>query len=125
VGCKTAQNKQKRKLFWSSYFFSGAGTSAFCSSDTYRGSAAFSAPETAALRDAAFGADSPYIRAFFSVHCYSEFMLVPYGYTSTKPARYTHLVRFLFYLFHTFQNENNLKAARLQMSQKYFKKFNL
>ncbi|XP_045185140.2 zinc carboxypeptidase-like [Mercenaria mercenaria] len=70
--------------------FGGPGSSSSCFSETYRGTTAFSAPETAALRDAVLA--TPLVKAFFSVHCYSEYMLVPYGYTSAYPGRYDHLM---------------------------------
>lgn len=67
-----------------------ASTSSLCSEDLYGGEGPFEALETVALRDAVMGDNNAF--AFFSIHCYSELMLVPYAYTSMKPARYSELV---------------------------------
>ena len=56
---------------------SGIGTSASASSDTYKGRAAFSEPETRnvrALLDA-----NPNVRFFLDMHSYSELVLFPWG----------------------------------------------
>jgi carboxypeptidase T len=63
------------------------GSSGTPSSDTYRGTAPFSAPETAALRD--FVASRviggvQQIKVHFDFHTYAEQMLWPYGYTTTE-----------------------------------------
>jgi murein tripeptide amidase MpaA len=52
---------------------------------TYRGPAAFSEPETAALRD--FVTARPYIRAYFDIHSFSQLIMSPWAYTSTVPPR--------------------------------------
>lgn len=57
--------------------------SAFSSDDTYRGPAAFSEPETTALRDFVQGLDNP--RALVSFHTYGELYLRPWSYTSADP----------------------------------------
>ena len=61
----------------------GPGSSGTTSSDVYRGTAAFSEPETTAIRDDL--ASRPNIVAFFDVHSYSQLMLWPYGYDDTEP----------------------------------------
>ena len=78
------------------YYFigiTGQGSSGNSCSDIYRGTAAFSAPETLFLKDAVL--NTPNVIAFFSIHCYSQFMLVPNGYTTQKPSNYDHLVSIL------------------------------
>lgn len=55
------------------------GSSASPSSETYRGPAAFSAPESAALRD--FVVSHPNLRTAISYHSYGDLVLYPYGYT--------------------------------------------
>ncbi|KAH3860114.1 hypothetical protein DPMN_023005 [Dreissena polymorpha] len=70
--------------------FGKAGTTTQCQGDTYPGMSAFAARETTALRNAVLG-DMPNVEAFFSVHCYSELMLLPHGFNNTKPADYAHL----------------------------------
>ncbi len=61
-------------------FFGGPGSSSDTDSDTYHGTAAFSEPETAALRD--------FIRArkkatvLLSFHTFSELILWPYGHSN-------------------------------------------
>ncbi|WP_369411278.1 M14 family zinc carboxypeptidase [Polycladospora coralii] len=60
------------------------GSSGSPSSDTYRGSSPFSAPETAALRDFILSrviGGKQQITASVSFHTYSELILYPYGYT--------------------------------------------
>ncbi len=62
------------------------GSSGSTSSDTYRGSAAFSAPETARLRDFVNSrviGGKQQIKTSISFHTYSELILWPYGYTYT------------------------------------------
>jgi murein tripeptide amidase MpaA len=62
------------------------GSSGSTSSDTYRGPAAFSAPETARLRDFVNSrviGGRQQIRGSISFHTYSELILWPYGYTYT------------------------------------------
>ena len=61
----------------------GPGSSGSTNSDTYRGTAPFSEPETAAIRDDLTGL--PNVVAFFDVHCYSQLMLWPYGYVEGEP----------------------------------------
>lgn len=61
------------------YEWGGQGSSGFTGDDIYRGSAPFSEPETAALRDLAqgFGAD---LAAHIDYHSFSQLILWPFGY---------------------------------------------
>lgn len=61
------------------YRWGGGGASPVPSSDTYRGPAAFSEPETQVVRD--FVLARPDITAAISFHTYGELILYPYGYT--------------------------------------------
>jgi carboxypeptidase T len=61
------------------YRWGGEGSSGNPVSDTYRGPAAFSEPETQAIRD--FVIAHPNITAAISFHTYGEWILYPYGYT--------------------------------------------
>ncbi len=61
----------------------GPGSSGNTNSDTYRGSAPFSEPETQAIRDDVMAQSNSV--AFFDVHCYSQLILWPYGYDDTEP----------------------------------------
>ena len=61
----------------------GPGSSGNTGSDTYRGTAPFSEPETQAIRDDV--AANPNTSIFFDVHCYSQLVLWPYGYDATEP----------------------------------------
>jgi murein tripeptide amidase MpaA len=63
------------------YGWGGAGASSNQSSETYRGTAAFSEPETAGFRDWALPRTN--IAAHLDIHAYSELLLWPWGYTST------------------------------------------
>lgn len=62
----------------------GEGASATPSNDTYRGPSAFSEPETQAMRD--FILAHPNIVAYNDIHCYSQLILWPWGYTPALPA---------------------------------------
>jgi len=62
----------------------GGGSSSNPCSETYRGTAAFSEPESAAMRD--FTQARPQIVATQSYHSYSQLIMSPYGYTSALPA---------------------------------------
>jgi murein tripeptide amidase MpaA len=58
------------------------GSSPNPSSDVYRGTAAFSEPETRAVRDLFLSRN---FRAVVSYHSYSQVILYPWGYTSSPP----------------------------------------
>jgi murein tripeptide amidase MpaA len=62
------------------------GSSGSTSSETYRGSAAFSAPETAAMRDfinSRVVGGVQQLKTSITFHTYAELILWPYGYTYT------------------------------------------
>jgi carboxypeptidase T len=62
------------------------GSSGSPSSETYRGRSAFSAPETAAMRDfinSRVVGGKQQIKTLITFHTYSELILYPYGYTYT------------------------------------------
>ena len=61
----------------------GPGSSGNTSSDIYRGTSAFSEPETQAIRDDV--TSTPNVAMFFDVHSYSQLILWPYGYNETEP----------------------------------------
>jgi hypothetical protein len=58
------------------------GSSPWPSNETYRGTSAFSEPETQIVHD--FAVAHPDITAAVSFHTYSELILYPYGYTYTN-----------------------------------------
>ncbi|WP_117213103.1 M14 family zinc carboxypeptidase [Allorhizocola rhizosphaerae] len=65
------------------------GSSGSPSSDTYRGTSAFSAPETAVVRDFVLSrriGGVQQIKANIDFHNYSELVLWPYGYTTANTA---------------------------------------
>ncbi len=64
--------------------FGGPGSSGTPSNDTYRGTAAFSEPESAALRD--FVLAHPEIVTHIDFHSFSQLILSPYGYSTSEPA---------------------------------------
>jgi len=64
----------------------GPGSSGTPSSTTYRGTAPFSEPEAAALRD--FFIANPNIVTTLDFHSYGQKILSPYGYTYDLPADY-------------------------------------
>jgi hypothetical protein len=61
------------------YGWGGVGASAVPGDDTYRGTAAFSSPEAAAMRD--FYLARPQIVASIDIHSYSQLLLWPWGYS--------------------------------------------
>jgi murein tripeptide amidase MpaA len=63
------------------YEWGGQGSSGSSSSDTYRGTAPFSEPETAALRDLALSFGDQLI-ANMEYHSYSQLVMWPFGYAS-------------------------------------------
>jgi len=71
---------------WDSHF-GGAGTSGNPCSDIYRGPRAFSEPEVAHVANKLKTlAASVGVEAYWNIHCYSQLVLYPWGYTST-PSR--------------------------------------
>ena len=65
------------------YKWGMAGSSASASSETYRGTAPFSEPETAAMRD--YIQQIPGLMAAIDFHSYGQLVLSPWGYTPTPP----------------------------------------
>ncbi len=63
------------------YRWGGSGSSGWPAAETYRGPAAFSEPETQAVRD--FIATRPNVKTLITFHTYGELILYPYGYTYT------------------------------------------
>ena len=62
------------------------GSSGDPCNDLYRGTAAFSEPETAAMRD--FIVARPWVRYVHDMHSYGQWLLQPWGYTSAPPPRH-------------------------------------
>ncbi len=62
-----------------SYHWGGSGSSGSCTSETYRGPSAFSAPEAAKVRD--FFNAHPDINVLLTYHSYGKLVLWPWGYT--------------------------------------------
>jgi hypothetical protein len=69
---------------WSVGWGGNDGSSSSPSSDTYRGPAAFSEPETTALRDYMLGL--PRVLGNIDIHSYGQLLLSPWGYTVQPPA---------------------------------------
>lgn len=61
----------------------GEGSSNRGSSETYRGTAPFSEPESRAMRDYQIGL--PNFQGFIDIHSYGQLILQPWGYTSQLP----------------------------------------
>ena len=62
------------------------GSSGDPCNDLYRGTTAFSEPETAAMRD--FIVARPWVRYVHDMHSYGQLLLQPWGYTSAPPPRH-------------------------------------
>uniref|UniRef100_A0A8C5QRZ5 Carboxypeptidase A1 n=1 Tax=Leptobrachium leishanense TaxID=445787 RepID=A0A8C5QRZ5_9ANUR len=69
--------------------FGGGGSSSNPCAETYRGRAAHSEPEVKAIVD--FVRSHGRIKGFVSIHSYSQMLLYPYGYTTTRAADYAEL----------------------------------
>ncbi|KAL5019531.1 hypothetical protein ScPMuIL_002423 [Solemya velum] len=69
----------------------GVGSSSNKCSQTFRGIKAFSEQETRAVRDAVLS--TPNNRMFFSVHAYSQLILIPDGFRTEKPDDFADLKR--------------------------------
>lgn len=65
------------------YGWGGGGSSGTQNSDTYRGTAPFSEPETAAIRD--FMIAHPHIRAHMDYHSYGQLIMWPFGTECVAP----------------------------------------
>ncbi len=65
------------------YQWGGAGASTVPSAEDYRGTAAFSEPETRAVRD--FVIDHANIRTYIDFHSFSQLILSPWAYTVDAP----------------------------------------
>jgi murein tripeptide amidase MpaA len=74
---------------WATGWGLNGGSSSSSSSDTYRGAAAFSEPETASLRD--FISTLPRLKGHIDFHTYSQLVLSPWGYTTATPPRINEL----------------------------------
>ena len=74
------------------YLWGGVGSSGNPCSDTYRGTEAFSEPETVAYRD--FLIDHPNVTTLISLHTHAKLVLYPWGHT------YTHIEDQTDYLTH-------------------------
>lgn len=73
------------------FMFGGEGTSRNPCSEIYKGTSAFSEPETAAVRDFvhAIEASGATLYAYLTFHAYSQVWLLPWGYTvGTYPKDY-------------------------------------
>ncbi|MFO0836226.1 MAG: M14 metallopeptidase family protein [Phycisphaerales bacterium] len=68
---------------WSFAWGNNNGSSGSGASETYRGTAPFSEPETAVLRDHILS--TPGITLAFDIHTYGPLILSPWGYTASPP----------------------------------------
>jgi hypothetical protein len=73
-------------------FFSNAGSSSNPSECNFAGPSAFSELETTSMKN--FLGNSTRIRAYFSLHSFSQLFMFPYGFTSEKVANYDDLKMF-------------------------------
>lgn len=80
-----------QKISSFSFCSTGPGASSTPCSETYRGPSAHSEPEVKAIVD--FVKSHGKIKAFVSIHSYSQMLLYPYGYTTTPCKDQAELVR--------------------------------
>ena len=60
----------------------------------YGGAESDSEPEVIALQEFVNSFDSDYIRTYLALHCYGNFLLLPYGHTSVEfPPNYDQMMR--------------------------------
>ncbi len=64
----------------------GLGVSRNCSTETYPGTAAFSEPETRAIRDLV--QSLPKVRLFYDYHANAAQVMIPYAHTTARPPNY-------------------------------------
>ncbi|XP_021955309.1 zinc carboxypeptidase [Folsomia candida] len=87
LGCKGADPNRN----WG-YQFNTGGSSGLPCDDTYHGTTAFSQVETKAMSDY-FNTIADRAVFFLSVHSYSQFILLPYGYSNTRYPDYNEYMR--------------------------------
>lgn len=73
------------------YEWGGIGSNGTQNSDTYRGAAAFSEPETQALRDLFISCTR--LKAHIDFHSYGQYILEPWGFTTLLPEEYPLIYR--------------------------------
>lgn len=66
---------------------SGAGTSGDSCSEIFRGESAFSEAESKAIRDGVLPLGSN-LKAYFTLHAYSQLWMTPYGHSKAHPPDY-------------------------------------
>jgi carboxypeptidase A2 len=86
----------------------GPGASEAPCSDTYRGATAFSEVENQNVRDFV-NSIAGFTNVFISIHCYSNFWLVPWGGYSYKPTDYNELKRVGDLAAEAIENTNGLR----------------
>ncbi|XP_042908094.1 carboxypeptidase B isoform X2 [Parasteatoda tepidariorum] len=67
--------------------FGGPGTSGDSCSEIYRGASAFSEAESSAIRDG-LKALGNRVKAYFTLHAYSQLWMTPYGHSRANPPHY-------------------------------------
>lgn len=72
------------------YKWGGAGASKDPCSDTYRGTTAFSEPETKAVRDALKHFQHQ-VKFYLTLHSYGSYMLYPWGYSKDLPTNWSQI----------------------------------
>ncbi|CAH1402678.1 unnamed protein product [Nezara viridula] len=83
-GCQGIDLNRNFDIYWA-----GKGTSRHECSQVYVGPAPFSEPESLAIAD--FLMTIKNLKAYISVHSYSQLLLLPYSYDSVKPSDYEEL----------------------------------
>lgn len=78
------------------FHWGGPGSSSNKCAETYRGTGAFSEPESQAMRDYIERKREEGVnwRAYFAIHSYAQMWLVPWGWTDDLPEDYDDLVMF-------------------------------
>jgi len=73
------------------FFWMSGGASNNPCSDTFAGPSAFSEPETRAIRDY-YGTIATRTRIFLSFHAFGQYLLMPYGHTSSQSNNHANLL---------------------------------
>ncbi|CAL8121566.1 unnamed protein product [Orchesella dallaii] len=75
------------------FHFGGPGSGTIPCSLIYRGTHAFSEPETSAVRDFIYENRNVKWAAYFALHSYGQKWMTPWGFTEVKPVDYDELIR--------------------------------
>ena len=107
INCKKGRLKSLLSYYAVTVLFIAIGASSNPCASTYKGPRAFSEPETEAIRNYVTPIKHR-IRAYWAVHSYGQYILIPWGYTPDYPPDYPDLVRFVLFKAEMFKQTDAL-----------------